>query len=149
MCPTERDICVGELLRRLAPTLSDFERRYGDRLREAAGEGARDRLCRLASLLRERMEGDWALSTARVVGFGVYNLADLIKMSRGVSRTGADGVCAYLCEPVDSEASYVILAPCCRFVPLAGDEGLTVVAASQISRSVRRLFDDSTVVMLR
>lgn len=149
MCPTERDICVGELLRRLAPTLSDFERKYGDRLREAAGEGARDRLCRLASLLRERMEGDWALSTARVVGFGVYNLADLIKMSRGVSRTGADGVCAYLCEPVDSEASYVILAPCCRFAPLAGDEGLTVVAASQISRSVRRLFDDSTVVMLR
>lgn len=149
LCPTDSDICVGELLRRLAPTLSDFERKYGDRLREAAGEGARDRLCRLAGLLKERMEGDWALSAARVVGFGVFCLADLVKMSRRVFRNGADGVCAYLCEPAESEASYVILAPCGRFVPLAGDEGLTVVAASQISRSVRRLFDDSTVVMLR
>lgn len=149
MCPTDSDICIGELLRRLAPTLSDFERKYGERLRESAGEGARDRLCRLAGLLKERMEGDWTLSTARVVGFGVYNLADLVKMSRGVLRAGADGVCAYLCEPADSEASYVILAPCCRFVPLAGDEGLTVAAASQVNRSVRRLFDDSTVVMLR
>lgn len=142
-------MCVGELLRRLSPTLSDFERKYGDSLREAAGEGARDRICRLAGLLAERMAGDWACSTARTVGFGVFSLDDLVKMSRKVLQDGADGVCAYLCEFAESEASYLILTPCCRFVPLEGDEGLTVVAASQISRSVRRLFDDSTVVMLR
>ena len=149
LCPTDSDICVGELLRRLSPMLSEFERKYGDRLREAAGEGAGARLCRLAGLLKARMDGDWGLSTARIVGFGVFSLTDLVKMSRRVFRDGADGVSTYLCEPAESEASYVILAPCCHFVPLEGDEGLTVVAASQISRSVRRLFDDSTVVMLR
>ncbi len=149
LCPPESvEMTIGDRLRSLSHVLCDFESKYGERLFSEAGEGVRERLCRLAVLLAERMRGDWASLPGRVVGFGVFNLSDMVKMSRRVFREGADGVCAYLCEPADGEASYIIVAPCCCFKPLEGADA-DVVAASLVSPNVRRLFSCSPIIMLR